>query len=84
MPTLELTDEQVVELVKQLPPERQRAALLALAEGATQSREQRMKYAEEQLRRACAERGLDWDKMSEDQREAFVDDLGHEDRRCGR
>jgi hypothetical protein len=33
MPILELTDEQVVELVKQLPPERQRAALLALAEG---------------------------------------------------
>jgi len=83
MPTLELTDEQVVELVKQLPPERQRAALLALAAGATQRREERMKYAEGQLRRACAERGLDWDKMSEDQREAFVDGLMHEDRPCG-
>ena len=83
MPTLELTDEQVVELVKQLPPERQRAALLALATGASQQREQRMKYAEGQLRRAGAERGLDWDQMSEDQREAFVDDLMHEDRPCG-
>jgi hypothetical protein len=31
MPILELTDEQVVDLVKQLPPERQRAALQALA-----------------------------------------------------
>jgi len=83
MPTLELTDEQVVELVKQLPPERQRAALLALAAGATQQREQRMNCAEEQLRRACAERGLDWDKMSEAEREGFVDDLMHEDRPCG-
>ena len=83
MPILELTDEQMVELVKQLPPERQRAALLALAAGATQPRGERMKYAEGQLRRACAERGLDWDKMSDDQREAFVDDLIHEDRPCG-
>jgi hypothetical protein len=82
MPTLELTDEQVVELVKQLPPERQRAALLALAEGATQGREDRTQFAEGQLRRASAERGLDWDKMSEGHHEAFVDDLIHEDRSC--
>jgi hypothetical protein len=82
MPILELSDEQVLQLVKQLPPERQRAALVALAAGATQEREQRMNYAEEQLRRACTERGLDWDKMSEDQREAFLDDLMHEDRPC--
>ena len=32
MPTVHLTDEQVIELVKQLPPERKRAALLLLAE----------------------------------------------------
>jgi hypothetical protein len=83
MPTLELTDEQVVDLVKQLPPDRQRAALLALAAGATQRREERMRYAEAQLRRVCTERGLDWDRMSEHQREAFVDGLMHEDRPCG-
>jgi hypothetical protein len=83
MPSLELTDEQVVELVKQLPAERRRAALVALAEDATHGREERMKYAEGQLRRACAERGLDWDKMSENQRESVVDDLMHEDRPCG-
>ena len=84
MPILELSDAQVVELVKQLPPERQRAALLALAAGATQRREERMQYAESQLRRLSAERGLEWDKMSEDQREDFIDDLLHEDRPCGK
>jgi acyl-CoA synthetase (NDP forming) len=84
MPILELTDEQVVELVKQLPPERQRAALLALAAGATDERERRMKYAEEQLRNVAAERNLDWDTMSESQREALVDYLMHEDRPCRR
>ena len=84
MPILELSDAHVVELVKQLPPERQRATLLALAAGAAQRREERMEYAEGQLRRVSAERGLEWDKMSEDQREHFVDDLLHEDRPCGK
>ena len=83
MPMLELTDQQVVELVKQLPPERKREALLALAAEASARRDERMEYAEAQIRRVCAERGRDWDKMSEDEREAFIDDLVHEDRACG-
>jgi hypothetical protein len=82
MPILKLTEEQVVDLVKQLPPERQRAALLALAAGAGQRRHERIKFAEEQLRRVSAEHGLKWDTMSEDEREAFIDDLVHEDRPC--
>ncbi len=84
MPILELSDAQVVDLVKQLPPERQRAALLALASGAGQRREERMQYAEAQLRRASSERGLDWDTMSDDQRQDFIDDLLHEDRPCAK
>ena len=83
MPILELSDAQVVELVKQLPPERQRAALMALAAGATQRREERMQDAETQLLRVSADRCLDWEKMSEGQREDFIDDLLHEDRPCG-
>ncbi|HXG09344.1 MAG TPA: hypothetical protein VNK04_06100 [Gemmataceae bacterium] len=43
-----------------------------------------MQFAEAQLRRIAAERGLDWDKMSEEDREAFVDDLVHENRRCAK
>jgi hypothetical protein len=84
MPILELTDAQVLELVKQLPPERQRAALLALAAGAGQRREERMQYAEGQLRRVSGEHGLEWDRMSEDERQDFIDDLLHEDRPCGK
>jgi hypothetical protein len=84
MPILELSEAQVVDLVKQLPPDQQRQALLALAEGAARRREERMQFAEAQLRRIAAERGLDWDKMSEDDREKFVDDLVHENRQCGK
>ena len=79
MPNLELTDQQVVELVKQLPPDHKRAALLALAQVAAARREERMEYAEAQIRRVCAGQGLDWDKMSEDEREAFIDRLVHEE-----
>jgi hypothetical protein len=84
MPILELSEAQVVDLVKQLPPDKQRGALLALAEGAARRREERMQFAEAQLRHVAAERGLNWDAMSEEERETFVDELMHEDRRCGK
>ena len=75
MSVLELNDEQVISLVRQLPAARKRAALLALAQDAQARREDRMRFGEAQLRRASAERGLDWDRLSEDEREAFVEDL---------
>ncbi|MEX2172362.1 MAG: hypothetical protein WD851_23785 [Pirellulales bacterium] len=82
MPTVELTTEQVLELVRQLPPEGRRTAILALAREETNNREKRLNYAEGELQRLCSERGLHWDRMSEDEREAFIDDLIHEDRSC--
>ena len=82
MSRLELTDEQVIESIRQMPPERRRAALLVLAEDACARRETRLEYAEAQLRRICAEQGRDWDAMTEEEREAFIDDLVHEDRKC--
>lgn len=75
MSVLELSDEQVISLVRQLPAARKRTALLALAQDAQTRREERLKFGEEQLRRACAERGLNWDRLSEDDRESFVNDL---------
>ncbi len=78
MSTLELSDEQVISLVRGLPAERKRAALLALAQEAQAGREDRLRWAEAQLRRASAQRGLDWDRLSEDERESFVDALLHE------
>jgi hypothetical protein len=78
MSSVEFSDEQVISLVRGLPAERKRAALLALAQDAQASREDRRRFGEAQLRRACAERGLDWDRLSEDDRESFVDGLLHE------
>lgn len=78
MSALELSDDQVISLVRGLPAERKRAALLALAQDAEAGRKDRLRFGEAQLRRACAERGLDWDRLSEDERESFIDTLLHE------
>lgn len=82
MNTASLTDKQVIDLVKQLPPERKRIVLLALAEDIQTRREAYTEYATKQLRILCAKHGLNWDSMSEEEREAFIDDLIHEDRKC--
>lgn len=79
MSVLELTDEQVVSLVRQLPAARKRAALLALAQDSQTQRDERLRAGEAQLRKLCSERGLDWDRLSEDEREQFVNRLLHED-----
>lgn len=78
MPQVTLTDDQVVELVKQLPAQQKRAVLLVLAEAAQARRDERMAYAEVQLRLRAAEHGLNWEALTEDEREAFIDDLLHE------
>jgi len=83
MPTLTLTEEQLVQLIDQLPADRKRDVLLRLAQGA-EVREENLNYGEEQMRRLAKERGLRWDAMSDEQRIQLVDDLIHEDRACGR
>jgi hypothetical protein len=82
MAVLELTKEQIFDLVRQMPAEQKREMLLSLAVNAPAQRAKRQQFAEEQLRRLCAARGLDWASLSADQRETFIDDLIHEDRTC--
>ncbi len=80
MPNLTLTNDQVVELVRQLSPSQKREVLRSLASDAQTRLVERMRFAEERLRVLAAARGLVWDDLDEDAREAFVDDLLHEDR----
>lgn len=78
MPSVTLTNDQVIELVKQLPAQQKQAILLVLAEEAQARRDDRMAHAEAQLRLRATERGLSWDALTEDQRELFIDELLHE------
>jgi hypothetical protein len=82
MPTLTLTDEQVLELVKQLQPEQQETLLKFLLERQWGTWVDLSRYGEAHVRQAAAQRGRDWEAMTEDEREAFIDDLVHEDRPC--
>ena len=80
MPTLSVTDEQILELIRQLPSERRRRILSELARESPDQREERRRRTEQRLREVAAQRGLLWDQMDDDQRMALVDDLIHEDR----
>ncbi|MCI0680559.1 MAG: hypothetical protein L0Y71_00525 [Gemmataceae bacterium] len=79
-----ISDAQLIDLVKQLPPERKRNVLLALASEPQLRRDERLQMAENKMRALCAGRGLNWDALSEAEREAFIDDLLHEDRPCAK
>ena len=68
--------------VEQMPLRQEPARSIAHAGPELPKRTPLMDYAELQLRRLCASRELDWDAMTEDEREAFVDTLIHEDRKC--
>ena len=78
MATLSLTDEQVVQLVKQLPPQSKRRVLTDLTAERDQWWQTTACGGEKDMRRLASARGLDWDSMTEAQREALVDDLLHE------
>lgn len=84
MPAIDLTDDQAVELFSQLPVDRRLSVLRALARQAAPGREERMAFAEGQIRMVCKARGLEWERMTEEQREALMNDLVHERRACGR
>ena len=80
--TLELTTEQIINLVQQMPPEEKFLVVRALTKETSAEREARMKYAESKVRKVCAARGLDWDAMGEEERLDFINDIVHEDRKC--
>ena len=78
MVTLTLSDKQVVELVKQLPPDSKQAVLEALIGERELWWDMTVTQGEEKLRKLASLRGLDWDKMPELEREGFADNLLHE------
>ncbi|HEY9638732.1 MAG TPA: hypothetical protein V6D14_35440 [Coleofasciculaceae cyanobacterium] len=80
MPRLELTVGQVIELVKQLPHEDKFAVLHALNLDTEGKSEDKSKREEQQLRALSAKRGLNWDSLSEDDRDVLARNFLHHDR----
>jgi hypothetical protein len=82
MVTLTLTPEQVMELVKQLPPEQEGVLLDYLLERRRAAWADLSRSLQPRIRELAAERDRDWGAMTDQEREDFVDDLLHEDKEC--
>jgi len=75
--TLEVAESQVVEWVRQLSPVAKQSVLRALIPRLDEL-EALVDYGARRARALCAERGLDWDNLTEDERQQLIDELLHE------
>jgi hypothetical protein len=75
--TLTVPESQIIEWVRQLSPQTKQAVLRALIPELDEL-EALMDYGSQRMRQLCAERGVDWDSLSEDERQQLVDELLHE------
>jgi hypothetical protein len=80
VPTLKLTNEQVIDLIQQLPSSAQDVVLRGLVGRRWPSWTALSDMAQERAREVARERGHDWGKLSEDERETLIDQIVHEDR----
>jgi len=78
MPNLTLSNEQVIELVKHLPEAQQQELFRFLIQRQWGNMEAITDYGSQQAKIVAAERGYDWDTMTEDEREEFIDEIVHE------
>jgi hypothetical protein len=74
---LALRETQVLELASQLSPEGKRALLRVLIPDVAQF-EGLVNYGDARIRALCKRKGIDWDSLTEEQRERLIDDLLHE------
>jgi hypothetical protein len=72
-------EQQALNIIRALPPERQRMILYELAKNAEEDWRRNCAYAAQQLRQLASERGKDWESMSDEERQGFVCELQHED-----
>ena len=77
---LEIPESQVVDWAQQVSVEAKRAILRALIPRLDEF-EGLIDYGNQRIRALCAERGIDWDSLSESEREHLIDDLLHETER---
>ena len=68
-------EEQLREWVGQLAPEHRQLLLMMLTEDDQLQGSTRLDFAVSQLRKLCKQRGFNWDRMAETDRESFLDNL---------
>ncbi len=78
MPNLTLSNEQVIDLFKQLPEDQKREVYKILILSQSDRWESLSNYAIDKARIVAKERGYNWETMTEDEREEFIDNIVHE------
>lgn len=76
MPQIEVNEEQVLKALEQLSPAAKRMALARLIPGLAQL-DRLVEQNRPRLEALCRERGIDFSALSEEEREAFIDNLLH-------
>ena len=77
MPTIEINDEQILRCLDQLSPEGKKMALRQLLRG-LERLDRLIDQNREQLEAVCRAHGVDFGRMTEEERERFVDHVLHE------
>ena len=82
MPTMQFSEQQVFDLVEQLPDGAKSTLFQRLLDVRWPTWSRLSDAAQEGTRRAAAERGMNWDTMNDEARLDFINDLVHENRKC--
>jgi hypothetical protein len=77
MPTIEPAEEQILNSLSQLSPAARREAVRRLLPSAVYL-ERAVEQNRPRIESLARERGLDWNSLTEEQREELVDELLHE------
>ena len=77
MPQIEVNDEQILRCLDQLSPKARRLALSRLISG-LERLDRMVERNRAKLDAVCQERGVDFFSLTEEKREALVDEILHE------
>ncbi|MBI5855727.1 MAG: hypothetical protein HZB35_10985 [Nitrospirae bacterium] len=77
MPTIEVNDEQILRCLDQLSPEGKKAAMRKLL-GGLERLDRLINKNREMIETVCSSRGVDFAKLTEEERERLVDAILHE------
>ena len=80
MTSTAVSEERLIGMIEELSADQKFNLLLSLAKSPNQNREQAMQRNEERYHALSTQRGLDWERLTDEARIAFVDDLVHSSR----
>jgi hypothetical protein len=76
MPKIEVNDEQILSCLEQLSPAAKRVALAKLI-GGLEKLDRLVERNRNKIENLCGQRGLDFSRLTEEEREALVDEILH-------